>query len=119
MPYQALDPPFDVAVPGIRHLLADRNGVDVRRHRRVRQPDAGAARAGAQGLEEAMHAGLVALAQHVVERLEPFASLDGLEIRGIGRRDVLHDAGPLGTDNLPIVLLAGRPHTSIASIRAE
>ena len=62
---------------------------------RERHAHAGLARAGAQRLEQPDDAALVALLQHVVERLEPLAGFDRFESRGIGGREILHDEAVL------------------------
>jgi hypothetical protein len=93
---QALDAALDVAVTRIRHLLVGGNRVDVRGRRLVGQPVARSARSGAQRAEQPHHAALVARLQDVVERLEPFPGFDGLEVRGVGGRDVFHDGTSSG-----------------------
>jgi hypothetical protein len=93
--HQTLDAPLDVAIPRIRDLLVRRNRVDVRGGRLVRQAQTRQPRAAAQRLEQTNRAGLVALTNDVVERLQPLAGFDGLERGRVCGGDVLHDMSPL------------------------
>ena len=90
-PHEALDAALDLTVAGVRHFLGRRNRIDVGRRGRERLFDAGLARSRAQRIEQPHDAGFVALAQHVVERFQPFAGLDRFEGCCVSRREILHD----------------------------
>ena len=78
---EALDPPFELLVPGKRGLLADGDRVRVRRVRGERDPRARAARVRVELPEQLCRAGNAAGLQDVIERFEPLTAFDG-----VGRR---------------------------------
>src|SRR5688572_15971506 len=81
-PDETLDAALEGAVTGPRHLFAGRDRIDVGRRRRVCEAYAAETGARPKSLEQPCRPSLVALVEHVVERLEPFARLDRFEGRG-------------------------------------
>ena len=87
---QALDAALDLLAAGKRHFLLGRQGIHVRGIRAERQPDAAAAGMIAQLLQQLSRArGAVGL-QDVVERIQPLAGFDRLEIVEVVGGDISH-----------------------------
>ena len=82
---QALDAALDIGVAGHRRLLVGRNRVDVRRVGGERQLDAVLGRVKRQLAKQPRDFDRAAALQHIIERLEPFAGFDGIEICGVFR----------------------------------
>jgi hypothetical protein len=89
-PDEALDAALDLAVAGKRHLLGDRDRVDVGRAGGKRHLDARLPCPRGQRVEQADDPGFVSLTEHVVEGLNPFTGFDRLEGGRVGRGEVLH-----------------------------
>src|SRR4029079_5862840 len=79
--YDALDAPFDVRIAGHQRLLLSRDGVDVRRVRGERQLDAVVRRMQRELAEKTSDLDRASLLQDVIERIQPFTTLDGVELR--------------------------------------
>ena len=77
-------------LPGSGRLIFGADGVDVRRDRRERQAHACHAGVIAQPHQQPLDAAAVTLLNDVVERLEPLALLECLELGGVAGCDVPH-----------------------------
>ena len=88
--HQALDAALDLLAARDGTLVFHADGVDVGRDRRERQ--AGTRHAGMvpKPLEQALHAVPVTLLDDVVERLEPLALFESLELGGVAGCDIAH-----------------------------
>jgi hypothetical protein len=95
---QTLDAPFDLATAWERRLLRRGDGVDVGRVRGEWLGDAAATRVIAELAKQAPDSCGASRLQHVVERLEPFARLERLDLGSILRCGIAHESsmGPAG-----------------------
>ena len=80
---EALDAPLDLAAAGERRLVVGGNRVDVGCVGGERQLDAVAARVVAQLAQQLADPDRAARLDHVVERLEPLARFEGLDLGGV------------------------------------
>ena len=71
-------------------LLVGRDGVDVRCVGGERQLHAVLSGVNRQLAEQPSHLARPAALQNVIKRVEPFARLDGIELRGVFRGNVTH-----------------------------
>ena len=87
---EALDAALDVRTAGHQHLVVGGNRVDVRGIGGERQLDAVLGGVKRQVAQQARDFDGAAGLQHIIERLEPFAGFDGIELRRIFRGNVSH-----------------------------
>ncbi len=88
--HEALDPSLDFPAAGIRDFVGGMNGVDVGSIRGERELHAGPLSLDAQVTEQAAHTGRPAMAEHIVERIEPFPGFEGFQLGGVCRSSISH-----------------------------
>ena len=89
-PHEALDAALDLLAARKRHFLVGGQRVHVRRVRGKRQPDAAAPRVIAQLKQQLSRARGTIRLQYVVERIQPLAGFNGLEVGDVVGGDISH-----------------------------
>ena len=97
---EAFDAPLDVRAAGHQRLFVGGDGVDVRSIGAKGKLDAVLPGMNGELAKQARDLCGAAALQHIIERLEPFAGFDRVELRLVFRRDVSHETDPFTSPEL-------------------